>query len=795
MTLGKPSDEAVAEARILGLFDELLSLDDAARDAWLRRYAEQRPVEAARLRMLLTADASTNNALATGGAMEASLPLALPERIGAYRITALIGRGGMGAVYLGERATGDFDHRVAIKVIRPGPLSDMFVARFRNERRILAGLDHPNIARLFDGGETPQGEPYLVMEYIEGSTLRDLMESGGKTCAQLVAIFGQVCSAVQYAHQNLIVHGDITPANVLVDHDANTAKLIDFGIAHVSIAEVPSGIQDAHRAAYTRAYAAPERTSGEPASIASDVFGLGALLLDIIKAFPGADAELMAIAEKASRAEIDERYGSVAELLADLGRRDAGFPVLAMPRGAAYRLRKLVRRHHALFGSIAVGFVGLLCALVITLVLYRRAEVARQSEAERFAQVRSLARYQLFDLYEAVANLPRSTPVREEMVREAQRYLEELRLLGNASPGLVIETAEGFRRLGDIQGGPGVANIGNKEAARTSYARSLAMLDGIMPEARSTEAWKLGRARVLLSKARSDFFNDFEPKRAVAGATGAVALLRDRFSSPTTAATRAIATAALGEYLLYSGENDRASRQMRAAETAFAALDVAMLPGPTGEEVRVRRAANYRNEALALIELKRPIEALHALQGGDAFWDTMRRQAPDNRRYMRSQSVHLMQLGSLQGQLGRPAAAQAAYAEAEALARQNLSLDPADEAARFAVESISAERAHYLGTIGHTREALALLDPILRRRRALAASTPDDAKRAVDVLVMLRPFGDVYKAAGSHVQACNAYASAKRAFDAFARQHGMPDEMRNTEYADLIEAARSCSAV
>lgn len=648
---------------------------------------------------------------------------------------------------------------------------------------------------MFDGGETPQGEPYFVMEYVDGSTLRDLIEAGGTACAQLIAIFGQVCGAVQYAHQQLIVHGDITPANILVDHDVNTAKLIDFGISRVAVEDAPAGIREAGRANYTRAYAAPERACGEPASIASDVFGLGVVLMDIINASSQADAELKAIADKATRIEIEDRYGSVAELLADLGRRAAGFPVLAMPRASGYRLQKLIRRHHVLFGSIAAGFLGLLLALAVTAALYRRAEIARQSEAERFAQVRSLARYQLFDLYEAVANLPRSTPVREEMVSKAQRYLEELRLLGNASPDLVIETAESFRRLGDIQGGPGIANIGNKEAAKTSYARALAMLDGITPEARSTNGWELGRARLLLSKARSDFFNDFEPKRAVAGAADALALLPDGSSSPTIAATRAIATAGLGEYLLYSGENARASRQMENAETAFAALDLAKLPKPIAEEARVRRAANYRNQALALIEMKRPDEALRALQGGDALWNAMRRNAPDNRRYMRSQSVHLMQLGALQGELDRPAEAQAAYAEAEALARQNLALDPADEAARFAVESISAERAHYLGTIGHTREALALLDPILQRRRALAAAAPEDAKRAVDVLVMLRPFGDVYRAAGLHSQACAAYAGAKGAFDAFARKHEMPDELRNTEYSDLIAAARSCPAI
>lgn len=783
--------ERSTEGEVLALFEHLLSLEEAERADWLSDLADRRPDDARRLRALLAADAITAGVLQTGGAVRTNDIGAAPTRIGAYRITGLIGRGGMGAVYLGERATGDFDHRVAIKVVRPGPLSEILVDRFRGERRILAGLDHPHIARLFDGGETAEGEPYFVMEYVDGATLRDLMRDDAQAGAHLLDIFCQVCSAAQYAHQKLIVHGDITPRNILVEK-GGVAKLIDFGISRISDPQEEIGQTVADQAAFTRAYAAPERTSGAPATIASDVYGLGTVLRDIIGTIPAADHELRAIADKATKVDVDQRYGSVAELLADIGRRSAGLPVLAMEGGSTYRLRKLVRRHRVLFGSLAIGVIGLCIALVITTSLYRSAELARESESERFAQVRSLARYQLFDLYEAVANLPQSTPVREQMVRTAQKYLEDLRLLPNASPDLVIETADALRRLGDIQGGPGVANIGDKDGAKASYAHGLVMLHALPEHVQQGDPWKLSYAGLLLSRARSNFFNDFEPDKAVDDAREAELQVSAKRATPLMAATRAIAMAAVGEYLLYAGENGQASGQMLDAERALAALDLTQVPKAVAEEARVRLAANFRNRALALIELKRPADALEALQGGDTLWSEMRRQAPANRRYMRSHAIHLMQLGALHGELGRSERAQAAYAEAEALARLNLSLDPKDEAARFAVESISAERAHYLGTIGRTREALALLDAILERRRALAAAAPADAKRAADVLVMLRPFGDVYKAAGDKPAACRAYRQARAEFEAFDTRHEMNEELRNTEYAAVLESLKSC---
>jgi eukaryotic-like serine/threonine-protein kinase len=194
------------EQAALRLFEEAPEGDV---EAWLEALDAPAAVKA-RLRALLAADRQTFAELQTGGAAQSIEIEAAPDRIGNYRIAGLIGRGGMGAVYRGERAVGDFDHAVAIKVVRPGPLASALAERFRRERAILAGLDHPNICRLFDGGETDDGSPYFVMEHVDGVTLQALLEEKSRSQAEALALFRQVCRAVAHAHQKLIAHGDIT---------------------------------------------------------------------------------------------------------------------------------------------------------------------------------------------------------------------------------------------------------------------------------------------------------------------------------------------------------------------------------------------------------------------------------------------------------------------------------------------------------------------------------------------------------------------------------------------------------
>ncbi|HHL43012.1 MAG TPA: serine/threonine protein kinase, partial [Hellea balneolensis] len=223
------SDDSNAKA--LKLFERALDQPKHNRVQWIK---DQTPNDAQlRKKALsyLSRDEDASKAIQTGGALYETLDdTAIPEQIGAYKIISLIGRGGMGSVYRGQRASGDFDHDVAIKVVRPGAMSDKLVARFENERQTLANLSHPNIARLYDGGTLDNGAPYIVMEFIDGVPVTEWAKQQNLSKPKRLQLFKSVCMAVEHAHQNLIIHRDITPSNVLVDKSGQV-KLIDFGIA------------------------------------------------------------------------------------------------------------------------------------------------------------------------------------------------------------------------------------------------------------------------------------------------------------------------------------------------------------------------------------------------------------------------------------------------------------------------------------------------------------------------------------------------------------------------------------
>lgn len=218
--------DVALEREAIALFERVLDLPEGERDVWLATETAGRTDLLARVNAMREADRSAQ--MRTGAAADELEEDDPPERIGAYRLTERIGRGGMGSVYRGERAAGDFAHVVAIKIIKPGLLSEALVERFRRERQLLAGLSHPNIAQLHDGGETDAGSPYFVMEYVDGLPLLEWSREQVPSLAARQLLFREICGAVAFAHRNLIVHRDIKPGNILVTHDG-MPKLLDFG--------------------------------------------------------------------------------------------------------------------------------------------------------------------------------------------------------------------------------------------------------------------------------------------------------------------------------------------------------------------------------------------------------------------------------------------------------------------------------------------------------------------------------------------------------------------------------------
>lgn len=361
--------------------------------------------------------------LATPSLVGAFRTLAAGDRIGVYEILEEIGHGGMGIVYLARRADEEFEKRVAIKVARLGMAGDTLLRRFRSERQIIASLDHPNIARLLDGGTTPDGEPYLVMEYVEGWPLLEWCEEKKLSTRQRLEIFLDVCSAVDYAHQNRIVHRDIKPANILVMAQG-VPKLLDFGIAKLIAPELLGATPEETVTLlrlFTPDYASPEQVRGEPVTPASDVYASGVVLYELltgqrpyrVSASSAAEmirivcdteavrpssvaprdlakdltGDLDTIVLKALRKEPERRYASAGALGEDIRRFLSGQPIEARPDTFGYRTSKFVRRHReGVVASVvaAISLVAGALALWFSLSVRRegRLETARSSASQ-----------------------------------------------------------------------------------------------------------------------------------------------------------------------------------------------------------------------------------------------------------------------------------------------------------------------------------------------------------------------------------------------------------------------------
>ena len=324
--------------------------------------------------------------------IEQSVPATSAERVGPYKLIREIGRGGMGAVYEGERSDGELTLRVAVKFVSRAIRSDFVVERFKRERQILANLNHPNICRLIDAGTAEDGSPYLVMELIEGETID--VWSRGRSARTVCTLFRHVCDAVQHAHQNLIVHRDLKPGNILVT-PAGQPKLLDFGIAKI-LDTTPVNLQNTLRA-LTPDYASPEQVAGLPITAATDIYGLACVLYHLLTGkpprrrpgqdmpppassfAPALDGDLDAILARAMQPEPTARFATAREFGEELGRWVAYEPVKAVDGGWAYVARLFVRRNRWIAASMAA--VTLLLTAGTGYAWWRAARAGRQVQS------------------------------------------------------------------------------------------------------------------------------------------------------------------------------------------------------------------------------------------------------------------------------------------------------------------------------------------------------------------------------------------------------------------------------
>ncbi|MEO6393456.1 MAG: protein kinase, partial [Pyrinomonadaceae bacterium] len=347
------------------------------------------------------------------------------KQFGSYRIIREIGVGGMGAVFLAERVDGEFEHQVAIKIIRQTMVDSDLARRFRRERQILASLNHPNIARLLDGGVTETGTPFLVMEYVKGEALTTFAQDQQLDLNARLHLFLDVCGAVAYAHRNLIVHRDLKPNNILVSSEG-APKLLDFGLAKLLDGDLTSDVAETQTGfrALTPAYASPEQFTGEAITTASDIYSLGTVFYElltnerpfnfegknleqIIRSISGSQPPLPSsvkqqdpkapaaklagdldnIALKALRKEPERRYQSAEQFADDVERYLNGRPVLARPSTFRYRAEKFVLRNRVAVATASLVVLAVLAGLVAT--VWQSRVAARERDQARLAQARA----------------------------------------------------------------------------------------------------------------------------------------------------------------------------------------------------------------------------------------------------------------------------------------------------------------------------------------------------------------------------------------------------------------------
>ncbi len=842
--------------RVNDVFDRALEIPEDGRAAYLDSACAGDPELRLEVTRLLGAHARAS------GFIEKPIDQAFEEiahvrekslegrQIGAWRVLREIGRGGMGTVCLGERIDREFEQRVAIKLIHPGMDSASVLRRFETERRILASLDHTNIARLYDGGTADDGAPYFVMEFIEGVPIDRYCDERRLSVAKRLELFRQVCAAVAFAHQSLVIHRDIKPSNVLVACDG-TAKLLDFGIATI-LHDTEAGA--APRTAtvqhlMTPEYASPEQIQGLRATTLSDVYSLGVMLYELLCGRPpyrftnrslsevarvlgeakperpstaitsphwaerdsahtaeGAErigavregsvdrlrrtlrGDLDTIVLKAMHADPQQRYASVEQFSEDIRRHLVGLPVIARPDTIAYRTRKFVRRNRVAVGAALLVALALIGGAAATAWQARRAREAQSRAERRFGDLRKLAHAVLFDYHDAVKDLAGATPVRERLVTDGLEYLDGLAREAGDDGSLQRELADAYLRMGDVQGGT-TANLGNTAGAMTSYRRAQSIYASLM-SADSTNA---------------------ENARGFAG--GLVKLSRLLWQTGNT--QEALENAGQARRTLEPLVRDAPS-DVELRKQLIAALDVEGLvlnvTGASAAAVETHKLQLEHCEAMAAIDPADPAARRALSIANDRICLTLRKlgdsntaleynrvalrlradlvaQFPLNADYRRALYVAHVTDGGILESLNRPREALTSYERGLAVAETLYAADPLNEQCR-------SDRGYALLQVGNT---LALLDDLpgalAHFRAALAIRSAEidaDPENLFERLPLLAVHVKLAKTLARHRDDERAIAHAATALaliDATTLEPTNADSRANfaTSYTDLGE--------
>jgi non-specific serine/threonine protein kinase/serine/threonine-protein kinase len=689
-----------------------LDLPEHERKEYVARHCADCPRIRTEVESLLAADWRAQGFLQaeTGcvGAIGVQAASIVGRHVGPYRLLEELGQGGMGAVYLAERDDGRFEKQVAVKVLPATSSSPDLFRRFQMEQQILATLEHPNIAHLLDAGVSGEGLPYIVMELVAGVPLHQYCRERLVPLNERLRLFRVICSTVHYAHQHLVVHGDLKPANILVTANG-IPKLLDFGIAKM-LDEWPKARATAAPTLlnpFTPDYASPEQVRGEPITTASDIYSLGVLLYELLTgerpyhtagksldeimcllrdgpsrkpstATP-VSTDFDAIVAKAMRTEPQERYTSAEELSTDLGRYLAGLLVQAQVGSLNYVVRKFVMRHRF---AVALALTAIFLVAAGGAAIARQSRIAQQERVRaerRFQQVRQLANSVLFELHDAIARTGGATEARKLLVTRALEYLDSLSREAAGDSSLQLELAAAYTRVGDVQGNPGGANLGDTAGALASYGKARETLQSLL----AREALRVDVRRRIASLCLS-----------------------------------------ISSVQLYT-RNDAA-----ALASAHEGLKIwqelaRQLPGDEEPRRGVAKAYFAIADALSIRDLKASIQnRLKALETFQSFLSAHPASAEEQRNVARCEK----NLCSNLLDLGEPVAAMEHCRKAEALDSQRVAENAGDALAKLDLSFDLSLAATYYFNTGKLDQALAKYTQTLDIRRALSEVDPRDVR-------------------------------------------------------------------
>jgi serine/threonine protein kinase len=799
------------------LLGTALELDPAKRPAYLDQACGNDATLRCDLERLLVAEQKAGPEFLTDPVILQELTFELPphtnawvgRRLGAYEIVEEIGTGGMGEVYRAVRADDEYRKEVAIKLVRSGQDSGFVLSRFKNERQILASFEHPNIARLLDGGTTEEGLPYFAMELVEGQCLDEYCDSHKLATDERLGLFLKVCSAVQYAHQRLIIHRDIKPGNILVNAEG-VPKLLDFGIAKIlessEVADQPEQTISLIRL-LTPEYASPEQVKGEPITTASDVFSLGVVLYELLtghtpynvatrtpheisraiceaepekpstavrrKQLPTGNGErkqtvdsalsvaredspeklskrlsgdLDTIVLMALRKEPDRRYASVEQFAQDIRRHLDHLPVVARKSTVVYRCRQYVLRHKVGVTAAALIFLSLLAGIVLTL---REARIARANEIraeKRFNDVRKLANSLMFEVHDSIRELPGAMAARKLIIQRAQEYLDSLSQESKSDPGLLRELATAYSRLATLQGDSRDANLGDTPMSLQNYHKAI----------------ELGRAAVALDSQNRDL------KRALAedytkldlplfqkgDRNGERQCLREALlileplaaSNPDDVRVQAT----LGKaYELNGSLSFRDNAQDRALEFYGKHLHIneqLAKADPKNDQHRIEVSFGHKHLGSVLLAQNHLDEALDHYRQALAIDEAQLAANPDSPRSRYFITYTYDEIGNILGRRGDLETALSYHRKALDIREALAAADPRDTRAHAGIATTYNSIGPLLQRKGDYPGALEMLQKALHIREALAHSDPANERFRFSIAETQALLGDLYVA-------------------------------------------------